>query len=149
MTNKSSLAQKQAARPWQKQIIPKLACPGTPTYDRAKQTQTGGVALPRVSRALPPGRGQGYTQANGAMELASPRLHGDHRAKVCLVTQQLGNQFVRNWLSLKLGVNDGGGGDAIWTEGWWCGRKRGCELRGDLWRYVKRLKWCWDDRIEE
>ena len=68
--------------------LPVAACS---TYDRAKQTQTGGVALPGVSRALLPGWGQGYAQANGPVELAPPRLHSDHGAKVCLVTQQLCN----------------------------------------------------------
>lgn len=78
--------------------LPVVACS---TYNRAKQTQTGGVALPSVSRALLPGRRQRYTQADGPVELAPPRLHRDHGAKVCLVAQQLCNQLIRNWLSLR------------------------------------------------
>lgn len=78
--------------------LPVVACS---TYNRAKQTQTGGVALPGVSRALLPGRRQRYTQADGPVKLAPPRLHSDHGAKVCLVAQQLCNQLIRNWLSLR------------------------------------------------
>lgn len=76
------------------------------TYDGAKQTQTGGVALPRVPWALPPRRGQGDTQPDGSVELAPPRLNGDHGAKVCLVAQQLCNQLVWNWLSLRFKTAD-------------------------------------------
>lgn len=83
--------------------LPVMACS---TYDGAKQAQTGGVALPRVTGALLPGWGQGYTQADGSVKLAPSRLHSDHRAKVCLITQQLRNQLIWNWLSLNLKVKD-------------------------------------------
>lgn len=76
------------------------------TYDGAKQTQTGGVALPRVPRALPPGGGQRDTQSDGSVKLAPPRLNGDHGAKICLVTQQLCNQLIWNWLSLRFQTTD-------------------------------------------
>lgn len=76
------------------------------TYDGAKQTQAGGVALPGVPRALPPGRGQGDAQSDGSVELAPARLNGDHGAKVRLVTQQLGHQLIRNRLSLRFKTTD-------------------------------------------
>lgn len=40
------------------------------------------------------------------MKLAPPWFNGDHGAKVCLVTQQLGNQLVWNRLSLRFKTAD-------------------------------------------
>lgn len=97
------------------------------TYDGAQQTQAGGVALPRVPRALSPRGGQGDTQPDGSVELAPPRLHGDHGAKVCLVAQQLCNQLVRNWLSLRF-KTAGVMGSAHTGTGW-CG----CMNTADVW----------------
>lgn len=78
------------------------------TYDGAQQTQAGGVALPRVPWALPPRRGQGDPQSDGSVKLAPSRLNGDHGAKVCLVTQQLCNQLIWNWLSLRFETTEMG-----------------------------------------
>ena len=41
------------------------------------------------------------------MKFAPPRLHSDNRAKVRLVTKQLCNQLIWNWLSLSSKSNDG------------------------------------------
>lgn len=71
------------------------------TYDGAQQPQAGGVALPRVPGALPPGGGQGDAQTDGPVEFAPPRLDGDHGAKVGLAAQQLCNQLIWDWLSLR------------------------------------------------
>lgn len=76
------------------------------TYDGAEETETGGVALPRVPRALPPRRGQRDPQSDGSVKLAPPWFNGDHGAKVCLATQQLGNQLVWNRLSLRCKTAD-------------------------------------------
>lgn len=40
------------------------------------------------------------------MKLAPPWFNGDHGAKVCLATQQLGNQLVWNRLSLRCKTAD-------------------------------------------
>ena len=103
--------------------LPVVACS---TYNRAKQTQTGGVALPSVSRALLPGRRQRYTQADGPVKLAPPRLHSDHGAKVRLVTQQLCNQLIWNWLSL------------MSKHKWWREREGGYATRARVWWYDRK-----------
>ena len=59
------------------------------TYDGAEEAKAGGVPLPSVPRAVPPGRGQRDAQADGPVELASARLNRHHRAEVGLVPQQL------------------------------------------------------------
>lgn len=71
------------------------------TYDGAEQPQAGGVALARVPRTLPPRRRQRDPQPNGPVELAPTGLHRHHRAEICLVTQQLGDQLVGHRLSLR------------------------------------------------
>lgn len=86
------------------QIFPSIS--HSCTYDGAKQAQTGGVAFPRVPRALPPRRGQGNTQSDRPVKFAPPRLNSDHGTKVCLVTQQFCNQFIWNRLSLRFKTTD-------------------------------------------
>ena len=53
------------------------------TDDAAEQPQAGGVPLPAVSGVVHPGRGQRDAEADGAVELPAPRLHGDDGPARC------------------------------------------------------------------
>ena len=71
------------------------------TDDTAEQPQAGGVPLPAVPGIVHPGWGQRDAEANGAVELPAPRLHGDDGAERGLVAQEFGDQLIGYRLGLR------------------------------------------------
>lgn len=72
-----------------------------PTDDTAEEAQAGGVALPSISRTLPPGWWQRDAQPDWTVEFASPWFDGDNWAEGRLVAKLLSQQFIRDWLRLR------------------------------------------------
>lgn len=74
------------------------------TNDTAEKAQAGGITLPGIPRTLSPGRWQWDAQSDWTVEFASAWLDGNHWAEGRLVTKLSSQQFIGNWLRLKVEV---------------------------------------------